>query len=196
MKKILAILALAVTGTAFATEGVNFEFERERGINSPNTMENTIKVAPFVKLDNGVKFDIQFGASRNDGTVSGNNNPIEGSIEARVQKLWEVYPGLKLGGRVSVGEKFNGDNKAGNTTDFSYYTIEPKAEYAVTERLSALTSWRYRDAFSDSVAYQTRTWKIGAGYAVTKQDVIETKYFMKRGDSNTNGIELAYTRSF
>ena len=195
MKKLLACIALAFAGTAFAAEGVNFEFERERDQNS-HAYENTIKVAPFVTLDNGVKFDLQFGASRQDGEVAGNNHGIEGSIEARVQKLWEVYPGLKLGGRVSLGEKFNGENKAGYTTDFSYYTIEPKAEYMVTDRLSALTSWRYRDSFSDSVAYQTRTWKLGAGYALTKQDVIEAKYFMKRGDSDTNGVEFAYTRSF
>lgn len=196
MKKILAILALAFAGSAMAVEGVNFEFERERSNTAPNAYENTIKVAPFHKFENGVKVDLQFGGSRQDGTVNGNNHALENSIEARVQKLWEVYPGLKLGARVSIGEKFNGDNKAGQTTDFSYYTIEPKAEYNVTDRVTALTSWRYRDAFSDSVAYQTRTWKVGAGYAVTKQDVIEAKYFMKRGDSDTNGVEIAYTRSF
>ena len=85
MKKIFAILALAFTASAFAESGVSFEFERERGTASPNTMSNTVKVAPFVKLDNGVKLDLQFGGSRDDGQVSGNNNALENTVEARAQ---------------------------------------------------------------------------------------------------------------
>jgi len=196
MKKIFAILALAFTASAFAENGVNFEFERERGTASPNTMSNTVKVAPYVKLDNGIKLDLQFGASRDDGTVSGNNNALENTVEARAQKMFEVYPGLKLGARIGIGQMINGVNSAGKTVDFGYYTVEPKAEYALTEKVSALASWRYRDAFADSNNYQTRTWKAGFGFAATKNDVVEVKYFEKRGDSNTNGVELGYTRSF
>ena len=196
MKKIFAILALAFTASAFAESGVSFEFERERGTASPNTMTNTVKVAPFVKLDNGVKLDLQFGGSRDDGQVSGNNNALENTVEARAQKLFEVYPGLKLGARLGVGQVLNGVNSAGKTVDFGYYTVEPKAEYAITEKLSALASYRFRNGFSDSDNYLTRTAKVGAGYAVTKQDVVEVKYFQKRGDQSTNGVELGYTRSF
>ena len=196
MKKIFAILALAATTSAFADSGVNFEFERERGTTGTNTMSNTVKVAPYVKLDNGVKLDLQFGASRDDGSVSGNNNALENTVEARAQKMYEVAPGLKLGARVGVGQMINGVNSAGKTVDFAYYTVEPKASYAITDKLSALASWRYRDAFADSNNYQTRTWKAGFGFAATKKDEVEVKYFEKRGDSNTNGVELAYTRSF
>jgi hypothetical protein len=196
MKKIITIMALAFTASAFAENGVNFEFERERGTASPNTMSNTVKVAPYVKLDNGIKLDLQFGASRDDGTVSGNNNALENTVEARAQKMFEVYPGLKLGARIGVGQMINGVNSAGKTVDFGYYTVEPKAEYALTEKVSALASWRYRDAFADSNNYQTRTWKAGFGFAATKKDVVEVKYFEKRGDFNTNGVELGYTRSF
>ena len=196
MKKIFAILALAFTASAFAESGVNFEFERERGTTGSNTMTNTVKVAPFVKLDNGVKLDLQFGGSRDDGQVSGNNNALENTVEARAQKLFEVYPGLKLGARLGVGQVINGVNSAGKTVDFGYYTVEPKAEYAITDKLSALASFRFRNGFSDSDNYLTRTYKAGAGYAVTKQDVVEVKYFQKRGDWNTNGVELGYTRSF
>ena len=196
MKEIFAILALAFTASAFAESGVSFEFERERGTASPNTMSNTVKVAPFVKLDNGVKLDLQFGGSRDDGQVSGNNNALENTVEARAQKLFEVYPGLKLGARLGVGQVINGTNTAGKTVDFGYYTVEPKAEYAITEKLSALASYRFRNGFSDSDNYLTRTAKVGTGYAVTKQDVVEVKYFQKRGDQSTNGVELGYTRSF
>jgi long-subunit fatty acid transport protein len=90
----------------------------------------------------------------------------------------------------------NGTNSAGKTVDFGYYTVEPKAEYAITQKLSALASYRFRDSFSDSQAYLTRTAKVGAGYAVTKNDLVEVKYFEKRGDSSTNGVEVGYTRGF
>ena len=196
MKKIFAILALAATTSVFADSGVSFEFERERGTKEPHTMTNTVKVAPYVKLDNGVKLDLQFGGSRDDGTVSGNNNALENTVEARAQKLYEVYPGLHLGARVGLGEVINGVNASGKTVDFGYYTVEPKAEYALTNKLSALASFRFRNGFSDSDNYLTRTYKAGAGYAVTKQDVVEVQYFQKRGDYNTNGVELGYTRSF
>jgi hypothetical protein len=196
MKKIFAILALAITGSAFAQGGVSFEFERERGTTGSNTMSNTVKVAPYVKLDNGVKLDLQFGGSRDDGSVSGNNNALENTVEARAQKMFEVAPGLKLGARVGLGQVFNGTNSAGKTVDFGYYTFTPKAEYAINDKLSALASFRFRNGFSDSDNYLTRTYKAGLGLNVTKKDAIEAQYFQKRGDSNVNGVELAYSRSF
>jgi hypothetical protein len=195
MKKILAILALATTASAFAATGINVELEREKD-KSTNAYSNTVKVAPFVKLDNGVKLDVQLGAERTDGTVNGSKNPITNTAEARVQKMFEVVPKLSLGARLGIGEVFNGANKAGQTVDFGYYTVEPKAEYMITPELSALASWRFRDSFKDQEAYQTRTWKVGAGYAVTKKDLVEVKYFKERGDTRSNGVALEYTRGF
>jgi len=195
MKKIFALLALVAATSAFAETGINLEFERERGTQSPNTMTNTVKVAPFTTVGE-YKLDVQLGASRDDGQVSGNNNPITNTAEARVQKLFEVYPGLHLGGRLGIGEVFNGVNGAGKTTDFSYYTVEPKAEYFLTNQLSLLASWRYRDSFSEGNEYLTRTWKAGFGYDVTKKDLVEVKYFQQRGDYKSNGVALEYTRGF
>jgi len=195
-KMLTLIFAALLSGTALAETGISTEFERERGTQAPNTMTNTIKIAPYVKFDNGVKADIQVGASRDDGSVSGNKNPIENTAEARVQKLYEVYPGLHLGGRLGLGEVFNGVNSAGNTVDFGYYTVEPKAEYFITDKLSALASWRFRDSFADNNNYLTRTWKAGFGYDVTKKDLVEVKYFQNRGDEKTNGVALEYTRGF
>ena len=189
LKKLLFVLLVA-SGTAFAGGGVGYEFERERGNNSPHTFENTFSVAPYYKFENGVKADIQFGWSRDDGQVNGNNNPSENSVEARVQKMWEVFPNVKLGARTSIGELFS------SAKDFSYYTIEPKASYALTNDFSLQAAYRYRNAFNTSNNYQTRTTKLGFDYAVTKNDEVGVRYLMKRGDSDTNGVEVAYTRSF
>ena len=188
MKNVFAILALTVTmaGTAFAGgSGVGFEFERERGNDSPNTFENTFSVAPYYKFDNGVKADIKFYASREDG-----DKTLENKVEARVQKMWEVFPNAKLGARVSIGEKFT------STNDYTYYTFEPKASYALNDVLSLQASYRYRNSFDSSNNYETRTTKLGFDYELTKKDEVGVRYLMKRGDSNTDGVELAYTRSF
>lgn len=190
------IFAALLSGTALAESGISTEFERERGTQSPNTMTNTVKVAPYYKFDNGVKADVVFAGSRDDGQVSGNNNPLENSVEARVQKMYEVAPRLSVGARLGVGEVLNGVNQAGKTVDFSYYTVEPKAEYMLTDKLSALVSFRFRDSFSDANEYQTRTWKAGFGYDITKKDLVEVKYFQKRGDYDSNGVSLEYTRGF
>jgi len=196
MKKVLTILALTITTSVFA-QGVTMEFERERGTQSPNTMSNTIKVAPYIKFDNGVKADIMFAGSKDDGQVKGSNNPLENQIEARVQKMWEIGYGVKAGARVSVGEMVNGVyNSAGTSQTFAYYTIEPKASYGLTKDLSLAAAWRYRNSFNDTYAYQTRTWKVGADYALTKKDEIGARYLVKRGDFNSNGVELTYSRAF
>ena len=69
MKKIFTILVMVVSASAFAGgAGVGFEFERERGNNAPHTFENTISIAPYYKFDNGVKADIKFYGSREDGS--------------------------------------------------------------------------------------------------------------------------------
>jgi hypothetical protein len=187
-------MAALVSGTALAESGINVELEREKD-KSTNAYFNTVKVAPFTTVQ-GVKLDLQLGAERQDGTVRGNKNPLTNTAEARAQKMFEVYPGLHLGARLGVGEVFNGVNQAGNTVDFGYYTAEPKAEYMVTDKLSALASWRYRNSFAENNEYQTRTWKVGAGYAVTKKDLVEVKYFKERGDTRSNGVALEYTRGF
>jgi len=185
MKKLFVILAL-LSGTAFAGEnGVSFEFERERGNNAPNTFENTVSVAPYYKFDNGIKADIKFYGSREDGSKT-----LENKVEARIQKMWTVFPNAKLGARVSVGELFS------STTDFAYYTFEPKASYALTDALSLQAAYRYRNAFNTSNNYETRTTKLGFDYTLTKKDEVGVRYLMKRSDSDTNGVEFAYTRSF
>ena len=195
MNKLLVVLMAAfLSGTALAQSGINVELEREKD-KTTNAYSNTVKVAPFTTVE-GFKLDVQLGAERQDGQVNGNNNPLTNTAEARVQKMVEVYPGLHLGARLGVGEVFNGVDQAGKTVDFGYYTAEPKAEYMLTDKLSALASWRFRDSFKDNNEYLTRTWKAGFGYDVTKKDLVEVKYFKERGDTRSNGVALEYTRGF
>lgn len=181
------LLATMLSSAAMAENGVNFEFERERGVDSPNTMSNTFKVAPYVKLDNGVKLDLQVGASRDDG----NNQQLSDSVMVRVEKMWPIgTTGLKLGGRIGIGEKF------ATAKDFSFYSTEAKASYSVTDVLLVKAALRYRNAFDTSNNYETVTWRTGLGYNVTKKDEVELHYFQKRGDSDANGVILEFTHAF
>lgn len=197
MKKILAILALAVSSTAFAGgAGVTTEFESEYGKNGASD-SNSISVAPYYKFDNGIKADVKFEGSRDTGTTNGSNKPIDGLIEARVRKDFAIADNLSAGLRLGIGEKMNGENKAGNTVDFTYYTVEPILTYRATDALSFNTSYRYRNAFNASnYKYSTDTYKVGVAYKVTKEDEIGAKYFEKYGDTRSNGFELVYSRGF
>lgn len=188
-------MALAFATSAFAGAGITTEYEIERSDNGGSN-SHSFSVAPYVKLDNGYKVDVKLEGARDDGTVSGSNHGIDGLIEPRVRRDFAITDKASLGFRVGVGRKFNGENKAGETVDFTYYTLEPIATYKATNALSFNTSYRFRNSFGSEQAYLTRTAKVGVAYALTKQDEIGAKYFVKRGDSESHGVELVYSRGF
>lgn len=200
MKKTLVIIALAlVTGTAFAgNAGVTTEFEGEYGKGKDSgTNGSSISVAPYYKFGDGWKADVKFEAGRDTGTEDGNVKPLDGKIEARIRKDYKLTDNLSAGLRLGIGEKFNGSNNAGTTTDFAYYTVEPIVTYKVTEPWSVNASWRYRNAFDASnYSFSTNTYKVGTAYKITKEDEVGVKYFEKYGDSRSNGFELVYSRGF
>jgi opacity protein-like surface antigen len=97
---------------------------------------------------------------------------------------------VTAGFRVGLGEKF----KLGTATE--YWSVEPSATYAVNDKVSVKVGYRYRTAFDSAVADQTRTSRLSASYAITKQDSIGVRYDLVRGDTNNNVVTLGYTRSF
>lgn len=195
MKKILALLALVTATSVFAGAGITTEYEIERSDNGGSN-SHSVSVAPYYKTESGWKFDVKLEGARDDGQVAGSNKGIDGLIEPRVRKDFAITDKASLGLRVGVGRKFNGENKAGDTVDFAYYTVEPIATLKATDKLSFNTSYRFRNAFGSEQAYLTRTAKVGVAYALTKQDEIGAKYFVKRGDSESHGVELVYSRGF
>jgi hypothetical protein len=197
MKKIISILALAFATSAFAGAGITTEYEIERGdLSHKGTNGHSLSVAPYYKTESGLKYDVKMEGAREDGLTNGDKHAIEGAIEPRIRKDFAVTDKASVGLRVGVGRKFNGTNKAGQTVDFAYYTVEPIATYKATQDLSFNTSVRFRDGFGSSQDYQTRTAKIGVAYALTKNDEVGAKYFRKRGDDQSHGVELVYSRGF
>ena len=195
MKKILALLALVTATSVFAGAGITTEYEIEHG-EKGGSNSRSVSVAPFVKLDNGWKFDVKLEGARDEGQVAGSNHNIDALVEPRARKDIAITDKTSVGLRVGVGRKFNGENKAGQTVDFAYYTVEPIATYKATDALSFNTSYRFRNSFDNDTAYLTRTAKVGVAYALTKQDEVGAKYFVKRGDAESHGVELVYARGF
>ena len=76
------------------------------------------------------------------------------------------------------------------------YTIEPGISYSVIKGGKLFVSDRYRDAFSEGKGYQTNTIYAGATYDVTDFDTVTAKLYRKYNDTESNGIEVAYTRWF
>jgi hypothetical protein len=195
MKKILAIATLLALSTASLADGINVELERDRTVAAHPVYADSVKIAPFTMVSS-FKVDLQLGSQRNDTRVASNNSALSDTAEARVQRMIEVVPGLRLGARVGIGEVFNGINVANQTKDFSYYTVEPKVEYFLTKDLTLLGSYRFRNSFQENNEYLTRTWKVGFGYDVTKKDLVEVKFQRQMGDVSTSALALEYTRSF
>jgi hypothetical protein len=81
-------------------------------------------------------------------------------------------------------------------SNFGYYTIEPGLTYSATKDIKLTVSDRYRDAFADGKAYQTNTIYGGVTYDVNSFDTVGLKLYRKYEDTESNGVEVAYTRWF
>lgn len=186
MKKTLlaTLLALSAITAQAADKGfVTLEYEHE-GIHGSNTNVNSFNILPGVKLDNGFTIDLktQIQTKTGEQTTSAN-------LEPRVRYDYDLGP-VSVWGRLGVGEKF------ADADHFAYYTVEPGVTLRLTSAASVFVSDRYRDSFSDGKGYQTNTVYVGGSYAVTNADTVAVKAYRKYQDTESNGLEVAYTRWF
>jgi hypothetical protein len=93
--------------------------------------------------------------------------------------------------RVAVGERYTG------TTNFTYYSVEPGLKAPIGDKgLSAMVSYRFRNAFDTGNNDTTRTWRTGLNYQVTPKDNVGVAYMRVTGDVTQNIVALNYTRGF
>ena len=182
-----SLLALALFAS-FAQAGesrgfITLEGEAQNIHGTGNDLRS-FNLIPGVKLDN-ITYDLKVQAqSKDDHTTSAN-------IEPRVKYDYKVgMTDITVWGRLGLGEKIQNDG------NFGYYTIEPGVTYGVTKDLKLSLSDRYRDAFADDKAYQTNTVYLGATYDVNSFDTVGLKLYRKYNDTESNGVEFAYTRWF
>jgi len=196
MKNVLFAILLAASFGAQAapviTLGAEYDYENIEGSSDNN---NAFSFIPGIKLDNGVKIDVKFTGAQDD-----ESNDTIVAFEPRVQYLLPVTKELSLGGRASVGQVLN------NGGDYTFYTLEPMAGYAFTNKITGLASLKYTDTTGDkengsATAYygQTVTTYVGAAYKVTDSQTATAKVYTRNynGDrADSNGIEVNYTVAF
>ena len=180
MKKILAILAVAISGTAFAADSVTVESQR---INNASAAAQQQYVLGVKKQFSGFAGDLAFSNAQTEGT---------NALSTRIEAGATVAGPVGLYARVATGQKYS------NTADFSYYSVEPGIAVAVpgVAGLTAKAGFRWRSAYDSANNDQTHTARYSLAYAVSKNDAVAVKYDRVNGDSNQKIVAVAYTRGF
>ena len=182
MKKIFAILAMALSTAAFAGSSATVEFadytDQSGGANS-----KLYSLAVKHDLNNTFAADVGFGNQVTDGTGA-----LSTRLEAGITGTTALFGSVKGYTRVGLGQKYT------NTTDFTYYSVEPGVSMPVGPFV-AKVGVRYRSA-TKLDSDQTHTARASLSYALNKNDSVAVGYDRIRGDSNNNVVKVSYTRNF
>ena len=178
MKKIFAILALAISGTAFAADTFTVESQR---INNAGAAAQQQYVLGIKKDFTGFAGDLAFSNAQTDGT---------NALSTRIEAGATVAGPVGLYARTAIGQKYS------NTADFNYYSVEPGFTAPIGAGLTAKVGYRFRSAFQSANGDQTHTMRYAVSYALNKTDAIAVKYDRVQGDSNQKVVAVAYTVGF
>jgi hypothetical protein len=189
MKKILAILAMAVSTGVFAASAT-LEYQNINGVqNTPNDQRNinlTVKEA----INQNFAGDVQLSNTFNNTATSNAASSFrtEGGLTGSIPLVGPLSGYT----RVAIGQKFT------TTTNFTYYSVEPGVTMPLGAGFSAKLGYRFRSAFEDVNVNNdtTRTLRAGLGYEINKNNSVGVGYDQVRGDSNQNTIKVSYTRGF
>ena len=190
MKKIVIATVLALTAGLASAQG-NFggiEYNYREGYGADKgTDQNgyTLTLGTSVAKDTTV--DLKSVFRRTDGS-----GDITNRLEAGLTRNLDIGNGFAGYGRVAIGEKWN------EGTNFSYYSIEPSVVIPVpSTKLSTELGWRYRNAYDSAAnADETRTWRAGIKYNLSKEHTVGLRYDNVRGDTNQNVVAVNYSRNF
>jgi hypothetical protein len=182
MKKIFAILALAVSASAFAG---SFGIESQNVGNVGSADQKTYALGIKHDFTNAFAGDLAISNTQTDGT-----NALSTRLEAGATLTQPLFGSVKGYVRGAYGQKYS------NTTDFSYFSVEPGVTAPIGP-FTAKVGFRYRSA-TDSIANndQTHTVRTTLAYPLTKADTIAVRYDRVKGDNNQKIVVLAYTRGF
>lgn len=181
MKKILAILALAAFGSAFAG---SFSVESQN-VNNVVSADQQVYILG-VKHDFRKNFagDLAISNSQTNGT-----NALSTRLEAGATVSAPLFGSVVGYTRIGYGLKYS------NTTDFAYYSVEPGVSMPVGP-FTAKVGYRYRSATSSANNDQTNTSRVSVAYALTKNDSVAIGYDRMTGDAEAKVVRLSYTRGF
>lgn len=179
MKKFIAMATLLVASTAFAGGFGSVEYSSRDGVDGTADARAT-KVTMGTDLNQTFKADFSLRQKTNTDNDLGDTR-FEAGLTGTVPTS---VTGLSVYGRGAVGEKFK------TSSNYTYYSVEPGVKYAVTPELSVKAGYRYRAATDSANADTTRTYRIGAEYALTKNYFVGLGYDQVRGDSDYNATNF------
>ena len=182
MKKILAILALAATSLAFA-DSVTLEGQHVNNIGS--NAQQTYVLGVKKDINANLIADVAFS-----NTQTENTNALTTRLEAGATVTAPIYGIVSGYSRVALGQKYS------NSTNFTYYSIEPGVAVPFGA-LTAKVGWRYRSADDSGTNNdQTHTMRYSLNYALSKVDTVGVRYDRVQGDNDQKIYSVNYSRGF
>jgi opacity protein-like surface antigen len=183
MKKLLITTLLALASLSAVAGTATIEYSSIEGLNGGKDGTGYLFQVSETVAKN-LDLSAQMLTTQSDGT-----HTLGSRVEVGITpKLPTAFGTLYT--KVSVGEKLT---SAGPK---EYYAVEPGITVPVTDNISVRAGYRYRVAFDSAINDTTRTERLGASYALTKQDSLTVRFDRQRGDSQQNSWNFAYTRSF
>jgi hypothetical protein len=190
MKKILAILAISMLtlGTAQA-DSVGVEAGNVN-INKGQAHQEGIGLRYSKDIARGFSADIGVQSLKNTAS-----NAATSRVELGATASMPLAKGLGFYARVTVGEQF-GSWARETGKEFKYWSVEPGVAYR-TGNFDVRAGYRWRDSF-DAITpgFKTDTYKLGAGYSLSKTDRVGINYEDVRGNYKAKQYTVNYTRSF
>ena len=184
MKKVLAILAIAFAGTAFAQGYGQLDYEDSEGRNGTNDSVSTAMTLGF--KDGKTSYSGRIGT--NQGLWG--EGKITTSYEARISHKYSAVGVFTPYLQARLGERVNSDK------NFSYYAVDTGVVIPLASKFGLDLSYRYRNAFNVDNNFQTDRYGIEGLYYVTNKDRLGLRYAQTYGDSESNSLRLQYTHSF
>ena len=191
MNKLLVAVLATLSITAWAGEGnyvqPGIDFKDKQNSTNNHTVYN---VAFGHDFGNSWKVE----AKIEDETVNGGAH--EGLMQVGVFKDIGTWYGVTPYAGASIGMKDK------STSEFLFYRADVGVKYPVTfvPGLTLTLNERLRAPFAEGdlhtgYAYKTYETKVGASYAINKQNSVGISYAIERGDSlyDTVGVNYKYT---
>jgi hypothetical protein len=193
MKKIVAILALALTTSAFAdkiiieardAQGATTSGPHTSGTTSTDQYQYKLTYAKDVDPNWQVDYSIIAVQTQSTELTAGSRIEAGAMYKNRIGGL-PVY----LRGGYGL--------KTTTTANFAYYSVEPGVMIPMGN-FTGRVGYRWRDAVDPAAtrADETRTWRYGLGYNVTKDSSVWLRYDKMRGDTAQNVTFVAFEHKF
>lgn len=191
MKKCLAASLLALSASATAGEYTPFiavDFATETDTLHNDYLSTSLAVG--LKAPGQMEYAARIGVSEKESDTHTRN------VETRVKKSFDVglsvspYVALRLGQRTGNRDK----------SSFTHWAADAGLRVPIANQLALDIGIRYRDAFRDTINYQSTRYHIAALYALDKTHVVGLRYntstSRNRPEEERDGWRVTYQRNF